>query len=82
MELPHASLFGYGTARGMAKLYGILANGGRVGDHVLLSPRTVDKLTEAVVSGVDIVLGHHISWGYGFSVALPVLVRKRIEDLS
>ncbi len=45
MQIPHGSMNGYGTARGMAKLYGILANGGKLGDRVLLSSATLPKLS-------------------------------------
>ena len=64
-EVPHGSAYGYGTARGMAKLYGILANGGKLGDRVLLSSATLPKLNEVVSTGMDRVLGVNITRGYG-----------------
>ena len=64
-QVPHGSMNGYGTARGMAKLYGILANGGTVGDRVLLSAASLPKLNEVVSVGLDKVLGINLTRGYG-----------------
>jgi hypothetical protein len=67
-EVPHGSIYGYGTARGMAKLYGILANGGKLGGCVLLSSATLPKLNEVVISGIDRILGIGTQRGYGMVI--------------
>ena len=43
------------TARGMAKLYTILANGGSLGGKKLMSESVVTKLLTPLVSGFDAV---------------------------
>ena len=54
-EIPAAN--GHGTARSIAKLYGILANGGsRDGIHVL-TPETIEMSRLPQSDGKDLVLG-------------------------
>ena len=43
------------TARGMAKLYGILANGGSLADQKLVSEGVLTKLYTPLVAGLDAV---------------------------
>ena len=43
------------TARGMAKLYGILGNGGAVMDKPLISEKILKKMQKPLVSGFDAV---------------------------
>ena len=64
-EIPAAN--GHGTARSIAKLYGILANGGsRDGIHVL-SPETIEKARQTQSDGKDLVLGGmRTRFGLGF----------------
>ena len=64
-EIPAAN--GHGTARSIAKLYGILANGGsRDGIHVL-SPETIEKGRQTQSDGKDLVLGGmRTRFGLGF----------------
>jgi CubicO group peptidase (beta-lactamase class C family) len=64
-EIPAAN--GHGTARALAKLYGILANGGsRDGIHIL-NPETIEKGRTAEVEGKDLVLANIKSkFGLGF----------------
>ena len=64
-EIPAAN--GHGTARSIAKLYGILANGGsRDGIHVL-SPETIEKARQTQSDGRDLVLGGmRTRFGLGF----------------
>ena len=68
MEIPHGSMYGFGTARALAKLFGILANGGRMGDRVLLSSNSLPKLNEVVASGMDRIFGFNMSYGLGLLV--------------
>ena len=64
-EIPAAN--GHGNARSLAKLYGVLANGGsRDGVHVL-SPDTIELGRQTQSDGKDLVLGHmHTRFGIGF----------------
>lgn len=64
-EIPAAN--GHGTARSIAKLYGILANGGsRDGIHIL-SPETIEKGRQTQSDGKDLVLGGmRTRFGLGF----------------
>ncbi|XP_014668591.1 PREDICTED: beta-lactamase domain-containing protein 2-like isoform X1 [Priapulus caudatus] len=56
VEFPAAN--GVGTATALAKLYGILANGGSHEGHVLLSPETLATVQRQVTSGEDKVVGY------------------------
>ena len=64
-EIPAAN--GHGTARSIAKLYGILANGGsRDGIHVL-KPETIELSRLPQSEGKDLVLGGmNTKFGLGF----------------
>ena len=64
-EIPAAN--GHATARSIAKLYGVLANGGSLDDFHLLSPETIEKGRETQSDGKDLVLGGmHTRFGLGF----------------
>lgn len=68
-QIPFGSISGYGTARALARLYGILADGGKLpSGHVLLSPATIAIADTPVSPGpiVDAILGAKRHWGYGF----------------
>ncbi|MFJ1748339.1 serine hydrolase domain-containing protein [Streptomyces sp. NPDC088116] len=54
-EIPAAN--GYGTARAVAALYGILAGRGRLDGHRVLSPETFERVREGQGSCRDLVLG-------------------------
>ena len=64
-EIPAAN--GHGTARSIAKIYGILANGGsREGVHVL-KPDTIEMGRQTESDGKDLVLAQlHTRFGLGF----------------
>ena len=51
-----SSLSGTGTARGLARLYGFLANGGQIDGKTLISKESVNRLSTPVVSGQDVVM--------------------------
>ena len=55
-QVPCGSISGYGTARDLAKLVGILANGGTYEGRTYLSAETVRQLTEALTERDDEVL--------------------------
>ena len=56
-QVPCGSFSGYGTARDLAKLYGILANGGTYKGKSYLSPETTRLLTEVLADGTEYVMG-------------------------
>ncbi|KAK3611812.1 hypothetical protein CHS0354_040482 [Potamilus streckersoni] len=57
-EVTISSYSGTGTARGLAKLYGILANGGSTNGKQLLSRATIDKLSIPLVAGEEVLFKH------------------------
>ena len=64
-EIPAAN--GHGTARSIAKLYGILANGGSLDGLQILSPDTIEMARTTQSDGKDLVLGGmHTRFGLGF----------------
>ena len=73
-----SSLTGTGTARGLAKLYGIVANGGTDNQHELLSADMIIELSTPVVSGEDMVLrtGDFSRNGPGTMLMSSPLVRR------
>ena len=50
-EIPAAN--GHSDARSLALVYGALARGGSIGEHVLLSPPTLARATAVRFDGVD-----------------------------
>ena len=63
-EIPAAN--GQGTARSLARLYGVLANGGKRGDTVILSQSMVNQCSKEEVSGLDAVLQLPTRFSLGF----------------
>lgn len=63
MEIPSANL--HGTALGLARLLGVVANEGRLGARTLLSGQTLEQLTRERIHGQDKVLPYVISWAAG-----------------
>jgi CubicO group peptidase (beta-lactamase class C family) len=64
MELP--ALNATGTARALARLYGVLAREGRSGDLELLSPKVIDLFARERRRGPSRVTGDEERWGLGF----------------
>ncbi|MEN9874325.1 MAG: hypothetical protein RL186_1222, partial [Pseudomonadota bacterium] len=62
-EIPSAN--GHGTARAVATLYGVFANGGRIGDQTIISAPTLGALTKARIKGQDLVLPFELEWAAG-----------------
>ena len=62
-EVPVASLNGFGTGASIAKLMGILSNGGKVYDNHLLTPESIQHLGTVLANGTDLVL--HIDMAFG-----------------
>jgi CubicO group peptidase (beta-lactamase class C family) len=67
-EMPAAN--GHVTARGIATVYGALANGGAIGDTRLVSPEAIDRMREPQPAMPDLLLsqltGGDFQWGLGF----------------
>jgi CubicO group peptidase (beta-lactamase class C family) len=59
---------GHGSARGIAKLYGILAGNGSFSGESILSPETLDAMSEVVTAHDDLALGHNPKYGMGVMV--------------
>jgi CubicO group peptidase (beta-lactamase class C family) len=65
IEIPSANL--HGTALGLARIMGLVADGGRLDGQALLSPAVVAEATRERVFGPDKVLPFVLSWGAGFT---------------
>lgn len=63
MEIPSANL--HGTALGLARLLGVVANGGVLDGRSVLSAGTLEQLTRERIHGSDKVLPFEISWAAG-----------------
>lgn len=56
---------GHATARGLATIYGALANGGALGEVRLMSAATIAKLSTVQTRREDVMLGFKPFWGHG-----------------
>ena len=63
MEIPSANL--HGTALGLARMMGVVANGGALDGRSVLSAGTLEQLTRERIHGPDKVLPYTISWAAG-----------------
>lgn len=63
--IPCASSHGVGTARALAKLMGILANGGKLKEKVLLTPQAIDLLGRPLSEDNDRFLLRKVTFGPG-----------------
>ena len=66
-EIPAAN--GQATARGLARVYAAMANGGALDGVRLLSSKGAEQLREVQVTNADLVLLLPISWGLGYIVS-------------
>lgn len=62
------ALCGMASAQGIARLFHPLAEGGTVGDFTLMSPQTIDKMTEVQSSRPDAMLGMPVDWANGMCI--------------
>jgi CubicO group peptidase (beta-lactamase class C family) len=62
-EIPAAG--GHASARGVATLYGALANQGRMDGHTLLRPAAIDRLRAEQTGRPDVCLGVAPGWALG-----------------
>ena len=65
LEIPSANL--HGTALGLARMLGIAANDGVLGNQAVLSPDVLAQATRERIHGLDRVLPFTLSWGAGFT---------------
>ncbi|MDF1832087.1 MAG: serine hydrolase, partial [Porticoccaceae bacterium] len=63
-EVPGAN--GQGNARGIAKVYGALANGGELGGQSIISQRGIEAMTKEECFRKDQVIGVRMRWSRGF----------------
>ena len=69
-EIPAAN--GHGTAAGIAKFFGILANDGQRDGKKLLSPEIIEQATTVRTSGPDLVLFQApYKFGLGYMIDAP-----------
>ena len=67
-KLWNPSIFGHGNSQALAKLFGILANGGSFEGKNLMSPATVELQTHKMKSGRDRILRVPITYGRGYTI--------------
>ena len=63
IEIPSANL--HGTALDLARIMGIVADGGRLDGKAVLSPAVLAEMTAPRISGPDKVLPYDITWAAG-----------------
>ena len=65
---PQGGYSGFGTARGLAKLYSIVVSGKHHNGSPLLSPKTVGRLHTILSDNVDYVFRIPMVFGYGVNI--------------
>ncbi|XP_048763866.2 uncharacterized protein LOC125671923 isoform X2 [Ostrea edulis] len=71
-QIPLTSFLGFGNSRSLAKLWGIVANGGTYKNKTLLTPAMIDLLETPVTSGRSVDGLFNISVGRGvFFLSIP-----------
>jgi CubicO group peptidase (beta-lactamase class C family) len=65
-RVPIPALNGMFSARGLARMYAVLADGGRIGDRQLLSRRTIDRVARRQNRGVGRVIPFPMHWRLGY----------------
>jgi CubicO group peptidase (beta-lactamase class C family) len=63
IEIPSANL--HGTARDLARIMGVLANGGKLDGRTVLSPGVLAEMLRERIHGRDKVLPFDVSWAAG-----------------
>ncbi|OWF54642.1 Beta-lactamase domain-containing protein 2 [Mizuhopecten yessoensis] len=64
-QVPLVSVMGHGNARSLAKLYGILANGGQINGKQMISQEMIHVLNKPVVSKLSLDLHRPATYGLG-----------------
>jgi CubicO group peptidase (beta-lactamase class C family) len=62
-ELP--ALNGHSSARALARIYSMLANGGEIDGRRFMSPAAIERMTEVRSRRVDLTLGFEVEWALG-----------------
>ena len=62
-EMP--ALNGHASAEAIARIYAMLANGGAFQGRSLLSPATIERMTQVLSVRMDLTLGMEASWAAG-----------------
>jgi CubicO group peptidase (beta-lactamase class C family) len=65
---------GYGNAHSVSRALSLLVNGGALNGTRLLSPKTIDRIFEPQITGIDRVLGIPLSWGIGYALPIPPMM--------
>jgi CubicO group peptidase (beta-lactamase class C family) len=65
------SFGGIGSARGLAKFYAMLANGGELEGRRFFEPRTLQSMTTTLAAGIDRVFGIPTAFSAGFMKDAP-----------
>ncbi|HYD50006.1 MAG TPA: serine hydrolase domain-containing protein [Terriglobales bacterium] len=68
-EIPAAN--GQTNARALARIYGVLANGGSDAGRTILSPAAIARAATPACGGPDALLPLHTSFGLGFMLSTP-----------
>ncbi len=68
-EIPAAN--GHTNARALARVYGVLANGGAEGNYTLLNTETIERARQTLTDGWDGILPMHTRFGLGFMLPSP-----------
>ncbi|MFI5034881.1 MAG: serine hydrolase domain-containing protein [Acidimicrobiales bacterium] len=67
----HPSTNGHSNARAIARVYELLAGGGRRGGVCLLDPATLSRATAPLSHGHDRILDRPSRFGFGFQLTMP-----------
>ena len=78
--IPCGSSHGFGTAESLAKLHGILANGGVFSGKQVLSEASISALEEPALAGQDQMMGMMASRGMGTAL-MPIVVNDDFEKV-
>ncbi|RUS71720.1 hypothetical protein EGW08_020517 [Elysia chlorotica] len=76
LELPISSSHGVGTALAVAKLMGIIANGGQHEGKVMLRPESINGLQMPLSHGTDLTLGNSQVYGRG-TMLIPIVAGEK-----
>ncbi len=68
-EIPSAN--GYGSAKGIARVFDALANGGERNDHRIISKALLKEAYACQCEGEDRILKRDMRWGLGFQLSHP-----------
>ena len=79
-SVTHASTHGHSTAAALAKIYGIVANGGSFKGRKLLSQRTIQDMITPGMQSKDIIFNVNTTYGAGLHIVPNQKVSIKITD--